>query len=365
MAEVGVAGRLHVEHGHKRRAYNPVEYPLERHGDGHGLAAYGVWEYLGNEHPAYRAPRHHERCAVDHDAHHAHHAHRGIAEGEGHAKCSHGHAYAAGDEQRPAAPLLDGEDGHEGEQDVDNAHHDGVDHGVGHAHVAEDARSIVQHGVDAYGLLEHAEHDADEDYHDAVCEQSLGLLGDGGLYLVQNLAAHGGSVDALQYGQGLVVAPGHDKVARSLRHEAYQQREQPCRHGLAAEHVAPSRRYGPCGLVGVEHLHGLNHRVGVLAEDDEIDEVDHELAEDDGKLVPRDERSAYVRRRHLGNVHGADGRGKAHAHASDDAVDVERHEQFEVWHAMLEYQELGLHRPQGRYEKHHARKEQRLLSAPV
>ena len=50
---------------------------------------------------------------------------------------------------------------------------------------------------------------------------------------------------------------------------------------------------------------------------------------------------------------------------SDDAVDVERHEQLEVWHAMLEYQELGLHRPQGRYEKHHACKEQRLLSAPV
>ena len=102
-----------------------------------------------------------------------------------------------------------------------------------------------------------------------------------------------------------------------------------------------------------------------LAEDDEIDEVNHQLAEDYGKLVPRNERAADVRRRHLGYVHGADGRGQAHAHASDDAVDVERHEQLEVWHAMLEYQELGLHRPQGRYEKHHACKEQRLLSAPV
>lgn len=46
----------HVVHWHERRRHDEIENPLEGHSDSHGTAADGVGEYLGNEHPAYRAP---------------------------------------------------------------------------------------------------------------------------------------------------------------------------------------------------------------------------------------------------------------------------------------------------------------------
>lgn len=54
MTEIRIAGGLHVKHGYECGAYNPVEYPLESNGYGDRRAAYGVREYLGYQHPAYR-----------------------------------------------------------------------------------------------------------------------------------------------------------------------------------------------------------------------------------------------------------------------------------------------------------------------
>ena len=64
-------GRLdgHIVQGHERGGDYEIGNPLERHRDGHGLAADGVGEYLGDEHPADGTPREHEACGVDHDGH--------------------------------------------------------------------------------------------------------------------------------------------------------------------------------------------------------------------------------------------------------------------------------------------------------
>ena len=369
MAEVRVAGRLHVEHGHERGADNPVEYPLESHSGGHGCATDGVGENLGNEHPADGAPRHHERGTVDHDAEHRHHLQSGLPEREGHAERTDGHAYRTGDEQRLAPPLLHGQDGHEGEEDVDHTHDDGLHHRVLHAHVAEDARRIVEHGVDAHCLLEDAEHDAHEDDQHAVGEDFLRLFRDGVLDFAQDVVACRMSVDAAEHGQGFVMLSGHDKIARRLGHEADQESEQPGGHGLAAEHVSPAGLDSPRVAArshGVDALaDGLDDGVGVVAQNEEVHHIDHQLAKDDGKLVPRHQRAADVAWRHLGNIHGADGRSQTHAHATDDTVNVEGDEQRIVGHPMFEEQELRLHRTQGGNEEHDARKDERTLAPPV
>ena len=42
---------------HEGSGDDPVENPLEGNGDGNGCTTDGIWEYLGDEHPADRSPR--------------------------------------------------------------------------------------------------------------------------------------------------------------------------------------------------------------------------------------------------------------------------------------------------------------------
>ena len=367
VAEVVALSEVHVEHGHERRRDDEVEDPLEGHGDGHGSATDGVGEDLGDEHPADGAPREHERGAVDHDREHRHHLEAGMTEGEGDAQCADAHADGAADEEGLAAQLLDGEDGDEGEEDVDHAHDDRVDHRVGHAHVAEDAGRVVEHGVDADGLLEDAEHDAHEDAEVAVGEEALGADGDGLLDVLQDLPGFLRAVDLGKDAEGLLVSAHHDEIARRLRDEADEQGEESCGDGLRSEHIAPAGLDGPgvgARCDGVDALSDLlDDGVGVVAEDEEVDEVDDELSEDDGKLVPRDEHAADVAGCHLADVHRTDGRGQSDADAANDAIDVEHDEQRIRGHAMLEEQELRLHRAQGGDEEQHTGNDEGALAA--
>ena len=87
----------------------------------------------------------------------------------------------------------------------------------------------------------------------------------------------------------------HRQVARSLRHEQDEQREQRGRDTFRAEHEPPPRRDAPVGIhlqgVGVDYAvqafrHGLHLRGDMVAQDDEIDEIHEKLAEDYGELVP-------------------------------------------------------------------------------
>ena len=84
--------------------------------------------------------------------------------------------------------------------------------------------------------------------------------------------------------------PGHDEIARRFGHKADEYGEQPGGNGLAAEHVTPAG--GDCprvaaGSYGVDaQADLLDDGVGVVAEDEEVDHVDHQLSEDDCELVP-------------------------------------------------------------------------------
>ena len=93
----------------------------------------------------------------------------------------------------------------------------------------------------------------------------------------------------------LVVLAGHRKIAWSLRDKEDEEREETGGHALAAEHQAPARGDAPvavtCKLGHVDNLvealgEGLHLRRDVVAEDHEVHEIDDQLAEDDGKLVP-------------------------------------------------------------------------------
>ena len=56
VAEVIAFRQVHVEHGHERRGYDEIGYPLEGNGNGDGTATDGVGEDLGDEYPADGAP---------------------------------------------------------------------------------------------------------------------------------------------------------------------------------------------------------------------------------------------------------------------------------------------------------------------
>ena len=231
----------------------------------------------------------------------------------------------------------------------------------------EDARCVVEHGVDAHHLLEDAEHNAHEDDEHAVGEHGLGTHGNGVLDVLQNLRCLLSSVDFREDAQGPLVAAYHHEVARCLRYEADEEGKQACRHGLRAEHIAPARLDGPRVAAGDDGVHALSYRlddgVGMLAEDEEVDEVDHQLSEDDGKLVPRHEHASDVRRCHLADIHRADGRCQSYADAADDAVDVEGDEQAEGGMAFLKEEKLGRHAAQGGDEEEDSRQDERPLAA--
>ncbi len=80
----------------------------------------------------------------------------------------------------------------------------------------------------------------------------------------------------------------------------------------------------------------------MLAKNQEIDEINHQLTEDYGKLVPRHECSTHVARRHLGDIHRTDGRSQTYAYATKHTVGVESPQQRNAGLAVFKEQELGI-----------------------
>ena len=306
--------------------------------------------------PADRTPRHHERRGVEDDEHQ-----RRDADGVGERQRREGrhadhHARGPDDEQRLAAHLVNGEDRHDGEDDVDDAHDDGLKHrGVARsAHVLEDARGVVEHDVDADGLLEERQQDADQDHGRAVGEELFALFVHRGLDVVEDRACLGRAVDAFEHGESLGVAAPQGEEPRGFGHEHDQQEEGARRESLGEEHPPPA---------DLDHggLDGFA-RVAEVVADQVVDEIDDQHAEDDGELIARDERAADLRRGDLGDVHRADGRGQSDADSADDAVDVERHQQRKRSLAVGEDAALGPPRTDGRDEEEHRRHDERTFA---
>ena len=273
-----------------------------------------------------------------------------MAERYGYAKGSESHTKRSPDEQRLAAPFLNGKDGHEREENIHDTHEDGEHHRIVHTHIAEDARSIIEHGIDTHSLLEHGEHDTHEDAKPTVSEKFFGLHGDGVLDVLKNLLCLRAAINLGKNAKGLLVLTYHDEIARSLRYEADKQGEETCGNSLRTKHIAPSGSDSPL-CIGMDCCHSLTHflhkRLNMVAQNEEIDEIDYQLTKDNGKLVPRYKHAADIGGSHLANVHRADGRGQTYANATDDAVDIEHHEQGERGYALLENHEFRLHAAKG------------------
>ncbi len=103
----------------------------------------------------------------------------------------------------------------------------------------------------------------------------------------------------------------------------------------------------------------------MLAEYEEVDEVHHQLAENDGELVPRNERAADSRRGHLGDIHGADSRCQANSHATYYTVDVEGHQKAERGLAVVKEEEFRIVAAESRHEEEYARNNERGAASEV
>ena len=285
----------HFVHGHEGTGNQEVEYPLEGYGNGRGLAADGVGEDFGNVDPADGPPAEHEGGAVDHDADDRHQGREGGHVGQRHGQGAQGHPQRARNEEGLAAQFLHREYGHQREGNVHHTHDHREEHVVANAHRLEDAGGEIQHGIDADNLLEHRQHTADEHYQEPVGEEFFRLLGGRGLDFGENLTSAYGAVHLGEHLEGLVVLPVEGQEARRLGNQQDKEGEEPGRNGLRHEHHAPANAGGP-----------FHHRrvIGMAPDNQEVHEVHHQLAKDDGELVPGNEFTAPRGRRHLGDVHG-------------------------------------------------------------
>ena len=165
--------------------------------------------------------------------------------------------------------------------------------------------------------------------------------------------------------QRFLVLSYHDEIAWRLWHKADQQGEETCGHHLATEHITPSCGDRPLSVGHVGNSAGsVIDRIGVRAEDEEVDKVYHELTEDDGELVPADEHATDARGCYLTDIHRADSRCHAHADAAKDAVEVKDDEQRPCRLAVgQESERLRCHRAPCREEEADAGEDQRALAA--
>ena len=125
-------------------------------------------------------------------------------------------------------------------------------------------------------------------------------------------------------------------------------------HSLPAEHHTPTYLLRP-----------LYHRriVDMCTHDEVIGEIDYQLTEDDGKLVPGNKCAAFVCRRYLSNIHRADCRSQADAYAAEDAVAVKDFQQGLGGYAVRQYtcfRRIGSQRGD---EEQHAGDEERSLAS--
>ena len=64
--------------------------------------------------------------------------------------------------------------------------------------------------------------------------------------------------------------------------------------------------------------------------DDEIDEVNHQLTEDDGKLIAAHQHTAHIARSDFADIHRTDGRSHTNTDTTQHTIEVEYHQQRPV-----------------------------------
>ena len=118
---------------------------------------------------------------------------------QGDCKGSDSHTDGTDDKQRFPSETVDGENSYQCKDDIDNAHDDGLHHssafGTG---IFEYSRRIIEHGVDADGLLEDRKQNTDNNHRRTVGEQLLCLFLRSGFYFGKNLLCFCGSIHFLR-----------------------------------------------------------------------------------------------------------------------------------------------------------------------
>ena len=62
----------------------------------------------------------------------------------------------------------------------------------------------------------------------------------------------------------------------------------------------------------------------------EVDKVNHQLTEDNGKLVPTNQHTAHITWCDFANIHRTDGRSHSHADTTEHTIEVKHYEQGPV-----------------------------------
>ena len=210
-------------------------------------------------------------------------------EDEGEQREGDGHDRAAPEQQRPAPGPVEEADRDERHPDVDDADGDRREdrrRGRVDARVPDDRRSEIDDRVDARDLLQDCQADADHEgrLDDRVAQvlPAAGLLDDAVGDLVELCVDQRRVVlaDRLEDGLRLVAATCHDQPARALGHLQHADQEEDRGNGAEGEH-------GPPVLAAVE---------------DQADGIGDDDPDRDGELEERDESSADVGGRDLGDV---------------------------------------------------------------
>ena len=101
----------------------------------------------------------------------------------------------------------------------------------------------------------------------------------------------------------------------------------------------------------------------MTAQNKEVDKVNHQLTEDNGKLIPRHQCSANVARSDFGNVHRTNGGSQPHTYTAQDTVEIESHQKRIGRNAMLKEQEFGIIGTQRRQEEQDTCQKERVFTA--
>ena len=308
MTEIIARSKVHIKHRNEGRADDEVEYPLESYGNSHSSTTDGIREKLGNKHPGNRSPGEHKAGTINHDAQHGNRTQRFISKGQGYAQGSYCHADGTEDKQWLAAQLLYRKDSNQRKRDIHNTHDNGLNHRIAHTHILEDTRRIIEYRIDTHSLLEYRKHHAHKDTHKSVREELLGLHGHRILDIVDNLTCLLRTIDLGKHAVCLLILSDHHEITRSLRYEADQEGEQSCRNHLATKHISPARLDGPLRIHHIgDGTRSIIDRIGMGTHYDEIDEVNHQLTEDDGKLIAAHQHTAHIARSDFADIHRTDG----------------------------------------------------------
>src|SRR3984885_7254466 len=217
----------------------------------------------------------------------------------------------ADEQQLLASELVDDRHGQQGEDQIGGSDGDGlqVSGDFGRTGESEDVVQVIEDGVDAGELAEHANGEGDDDGLEVLAGEQW-IRGSGALQVYRGddfiqLFLRLRHASQLQDGECFMQAGLRDQPARAARNDEEGDQEEQRRDGGDAEHPAPLQRAKMAGA------------------DDGIRYIGEQDADNDIDLEESDESAAPGRRRNLCDVHRPEHRRSADAETTDEAKEDE------------------------------------------